>query len=200
MLRTTPKLLMEIFTKIIGYTLIFFLSPKWISGGWKEEHPIENRERRRKYLWFLDLTVAAAKSLQSCPTLHDPIDSSPPGSAIPGIFQERTLEWVAISFSNSWKWKVKVKSLSHVRLFATPWTAAYQVPPSMGFSRQEYWSGLPCPEIHPKGLWLLLATNSFGVVLPRKKWEIFKEKVINVIYFNCGNNVTAFKDWSPTQT
>ena len=64
---------------------------------------------------------------------------------IPGILQARTLEWVAISFSNAWKWKLKVKSLSHVRLFATPWTAAYQAPPSMGFSRQEYWSGVPSP-------------------------------------------------------
>ena len=72
--------------------------------------------------------AAAAKSLQSCLTLCDPTDSSPPGSAIPGILQARTLEWVAISFSNVWKWKVKVKSLSHVRLFATPWTAAHQAP------------------------------------------------------------------------
>ena len=87
------------------------------------------------------LHVAAAKSLQSCPILCDPIDGSPPGSPVPGILQARTLEWVAISFSNAWKWKVKVKSLSHVRLFGTPWTAAYQAPPSMGFSRQEYWSG-----------------------------------------------------------
>ena len=86
---------------------------------------------------------AAAKSLQSCPTLWDPIDSSPPGSPVPEIHQARTLEWVAISFSNGWKWKVKVKSLSRVRLLATPWTAAHQAPPSMGFSRQEYWSGLP---------------------------------------------------------
>ena len=70
---------------------------------------------------------------------------SPPGSPVPGILQARTLEWVAISFSNAWKWKVKVKSLSHVWLFATPWTAAYQAPLSMGFSRQEYWSGMPLP-------------------------------------------------------
>ena len=77
--------------------------------------------------------------------LCDPIDCSPPGSPIPGILQARTLEWVAISFSNAWKWKVGVKSLSHVQLLATPWTAAYQAPPSMGFSRQEYWSGLPLP-------------------------------------------------------
>ena len=89
--------------------------------------------------------LAAAKSLQSCPTLCDPIDGSPPGSAIPGILQARTLEWVAISFSNAWKWEVKVKSLSCVWLFTTPWTAAYQAPPSMGFSRQENWSGLPLP-------------------------------------------------------
>ena len=89
--------------------------------------------------------AAAAKSLQSCPTLCDPIDGSPPVSPIPGILQARTVEWVAISFSNAWKWKVKVKSLSHVRLLATPWTAANQAPPSMGFSRQEYRSGMPLP-------------------------------------------------------
>ena len=87
--------------------------------------------------------AAAAKSLQSCPTLCDSIDGSPPGSPVPGILQARTLEWVAISFSNAWKWKVKVKSLSRVRPSATPWTAAFQAPPSMGFSRQEYWSGVP---------------------------------------------------------
>ena len=75
----------------------------------------------------------------------DPIDGSPPGSPIPGILQARILEWVAISFSNAWKWKVKVKSPNHVRPLATPWTAAYQAPPSLGFSRQEYWSGLPLP-------------------------------------------------------
>ena len=87
--------------------------------------------------------AAAAKSLQSCLTLWDPMDSSPPGSAAPGILQARTLGWVAISFSNSWKWKVKVKSLIRVRPSATPWTAAFQAPTSMGFSRQEYWSGMP---------------------------------------------------------
>ena len=91
--------------------------------------------------------AAAAKSLQSCPTLCYPIDGSPPGFPVPGIVQARTLEWVAISFSNAWKWKVKVKSLSHVRFLATPWTAAYQAPPSMGFSRQEYWSGVPMPSL-----------------------------------------------------
>ena len=86
-----------------------------------------------------------AKSLQSCPTLCDPIGGSLAGSPVPGIVQARTLEWVAISFSNAWKWKVKVKSLSRVRLLATPWTAAYQAPLSMGISRQEYWSGVPLP-------------------------------------------------------
>jgi len=87
--------------------------------------------------------AAAAKLRQSCPTLCGPIDGSPQGSAIPGIFQARTLGWIAISFSNAWKWKVKVKSLSRIRLLATPWTAPHQIPPSMGFSRQEYWSGVP---------------------------------------------------------
>ena len=94
---------------------------------------------------------AAAKSLQSCPTLCDPIDGSPPGSPAPGILQARTLEWVAISFSNAWKWKVKVKSLSRARPLATPWTTAYQAPPSMGFSRQEYWSGVPLPSLNENG-------------------------------------------------
>ena len=112
-----------------------------------------------KFSWFtycwslacriLSITLlvcaAAAKLLQSCPTLCDPIDGSPPGSPIPGILPARTLEWVAISFSNSWNWKVKGKSLSHVWLLATPWTTAYQALLSMGFSRQEYWSGVPLP-------------------------------------------------------
>ena len=96
-----------------------------------------------KYAQVID--AAAAKLLQSCPTLCDPVNGSPSGSPVPGILQGRTLEWVAISFSNAWKWKVKVKSLSRVRLLATPWTAAHQAPSSMGFSRQEYWSGLPLP-------------------------------------------------------
>ena len=94
---------------------------------------------------FHNAAAAAAKSLQSCLTLCDPIDGSPPGSPVPGILQARILEWVAISFSNAWRWKVKVKSLSPLRLWATPWTTAYRAPPSMGFSRQEYWSGMPLP-------------------------------------------------------
>ena len=103
------------------------------------------------HICFICLTYsisAAAKSLQSCPTLCDPIDGSPPGCPVPGILQARTLEWVAISFSNAWKWKVKVKSLSRVRPSATPWIAAFQAPPSMGFSRQEYWSGVPLPSLY----------------------------------------------------
>ena len=102
----------------------------------------------QQYMHACSTTTAAAKSPQLCPTLHDHIDGSPPGSPVPGILQARTLEWVAISFSNAWKWKVKVKSLSHIQLFPTPWTAAYQAPLPMGFSRQEYWSGLPLPSLH----------------------------------------------------
>ena len=93
------------------------------------------------WLKIATAAAAAAKLLQSCPTLCNPIDGSPPGSPVPGILQARTLEWVAIFVSNARKWKAKVKSLSPVRLLATPWTAAHQAPPSMGFSRQEYWSG-----------------------------------------------------------
>ena len=118
------------------------------------------------------LCAAAAKSLQSCPTLCDPIDSSPPGSPAPGILQARTLEWVAISFSNAWKWKVKVKSLSRVRPSATPWTAAFQAPPSMGFSRQEYWSGVPLP---PPVYTIYLPTFTYSHIQPvvadfKAKW------------------------------
>ena len=94
---------------------------------------------------FLDSITTTTKSLQSCQTLCDPMDCSLPGFSVHGILQARTLECVAISFSNAWKWKVKVKSLSRVQLFATPWTTAYQAPPSTGFSRQEYWSGVPLP-------------------------------------------------------
>ena len=72
--------------------------------------------QNKKFVFSLNLSAAAAKSLQLCPTLCDPIDGSPPGFPVPGILQARTLEWVAISFSNAWQWKVKVKSLSHVWL------------------------------------------------------------------------------------
>ena len=103
-----------------------------------------------------DSAAAAAKSLQSCLTLCDPIDGSPPGSPVPGILHARTMEWVAISFSNAGKWKVRVESLSRVWLLATPWTAAHQAPPSMGFSRQEYWSGVPLPSPTNRDKWSYL--------------------------------------------
>ena len=112
-------------------------------------------------LYIFYSLLCYTKSLQSCPTLCDSIDGSPPGFPIPGILQARTLEWVAIAFSNAWKWKVKVKSLSRVRLLATPWTVAYQAPPSMGFSRQEYWSGVPFYS-------LFLCKNPTPVPLPGK--------------------------------
>ena len=118
--------------------------------------------------------AAAAKSLQSCPTLCDPIDGSPPGSPIPGILQARTLEWVAISFSNAWKWKLKVKSLSRVRLFATPWTAAYQASLTMGFSRQEYWSWVPSPSPRRFQTWL-----SWKMVVPRTQIGNFQRKAFS---------------------
>ena len=110
------------------------------------------RYASRSFIWinrsvihFMTAAAAAAKLLLSCPTLCNPIDGSPSGSPVLGILQARTLEWVAISFSNAWKWKVKVKPLSRIQLLATSWTAAYQAPPCMGFSRQEYWSGVPLP-------------------------------------------------------
>ena len=124
--------------------------------------------------------AAAAKSLQSCPTLCDPIDSSPPGSAVPGILQARTLEWVAISFSIAWKWKVKVNSLSCDRLVATPWTAAYQAPPSMGFSRQEYWSGLPLP---PEKPWFRHSGTDFRPLASRTVKEQILIKSPHLWYF-----------------
>ena len=103
--------------------------------------------------------------LQSCPTLCDPIDGSPPGSPVPGILQARTLEWVGTSFSNAWKWKVKVKSFSCVRPSATPWTAACQAPPSMGVSRKEYWNGVPGPSPYWR-ISPIISTMDLGQWLP----------------------------------
>ena len=120
-----------------------FLKPAWTSGSSRFTNCWSLAWIILSITLLVCAAATAAKSLQSCLTLCDPIDCIPPGSPIPGILQARTLEWVAISFSNTWKWKVKVKSLSRVWLFATPWTKAYQAPPSMGFSRQEYWSGVP---------------------------------------------------------
>ena len=110
--------------------------------------------------------AAAAKSLQSCLTLCDPTDGSPPGSPIPGILQARTLGWVAISLLQCMKEKGKVRSLSRVQLLATPWTAAYQAPPSMGFSRQEYWSGVPLPSPHFMYSSVLILYSYFISLLP----------------------------------
>ena len=131
-------------------------------------------------------TAAAAKSLQLCLTVCDPIDGSPPGSPVPGILQARTLEWVAISFSNAWKWKVKVKSLSRVQLLATPWTAAYQAPPSMGFSRQEYWSGVPLPS----PFWMLTLHNSLHtyIIINCSIWLDFHQP--------CGRETFFFEDYA----
>ena len=109
-----------------------------------------------------------AKSLQSCPTLCDPLDDSPRGSPVPGILQARTLEWVAIYFSNAWKWKVKGKSLSRVWLLSTPWTAAHQAPLSIGFSRQEYWSGVPLPSHCPQVTYLQMGKIVYNMGLG---WE-----------------------------
>ena len=131
---------------------------KWEDGETFRELSIQWQNRT-----LTPNSAAAAKSLQSCPTLCYPIDGSPPGSPVPGILQARTLEWVVISFSNGWKWKVKGKSLSRVWLLATPWTAAYQAPPSMGFSRQEYWSGvlLPSPNSILKEMSILIFNKKF---------------------------------------
>ena len=117
--------------------------------------------------------AAAAKSLQSRPTLCDPIDGNLPGSPVPGILQARTLEWVAISFSNAWKWKVEVKLLSRVWPSATPWTAAFQAPLSIGFSRQEYWSGVPLPS--PWSLcYLLVILTIFQMPHQQKSYNLLK--------------------------
>ena len=140
--------------------------------------------------------AAAAKSLQLCLTLCDPIDGLLPGSSVPGILHARTLEWVAISFSSAWKSKVKVKSLSHVQLLATSWTAAYQAPPSMGFSRQEYWSGVPLPS--PGGfpyflqfksefdnkefmIWATVSSQSYFCWLCRASPSLVAKNIINLI-------------------
>ena len=143
---------------------------------------------------FLEEISAAAKLLRSCPILCDPIDGSPPGSAIPGILQARTLEWVAISFSNAWMWKVKVKSLSRVQLSGTPWTAAYQAPPSMGFSRQEYWSGVPLPSLcFPSRVSLFSGTS------PPAKWPpiyivpLFSHNIKYLSFLELQQN-----PWAPT--
>ena len=133
--------------------------------------------------------AAAAKSLQSCPTLCDPIDGSPPGSFVPEILQARTLEWVAISFSNAWKGKVKVKSLSRGQLLVAPWTVAYQAPPSMGFPKQECWSGVPLPSLFPTLTPTILSYPYLVIPLPTPERRLFFYSMIALIhlrgeYFN----------------
>ena len=137
-------------------------------------------------------TTAAAKSLQSCLTLCDPIDPpGPSGSPVPGILQARTLEWVAISFSNAWKWKMKVKLLSHVRLFVTPWTAAYQAPPPMGLSRQEYWSGLPLPS--PLMWWV-----SANLLKDLMKQNVCVRQL--ALWLSLGWDIDLLWPWTQTET
>ena len=149
--------------------LIIEAVPSFVSRiKWCKE---KTRKWRKSVLW---LGLLLLLSLQSCPTLCDPIDSSTPGSPVPGILQARILEWVAISFSNAWKWKVKVKSLGRVRPSATPWTAAYQAPPSMGFSRQEYWSGV---RVKKNRLW---------------GWAVSRHWSNSVVFLDGKNNTVAF--------
>ena len=140
--------------------------------------------------------AAAAKSLQSCLTLCDPIDRSPPGSLVPGILQARTLEWVAISFSNARKWKLKMKPLNRARLLATPWIAAYQAPPSMEVSRQEYWIGMPLPSP---------VVYAFAVKLKKKVIAKTRVKELSFWFFNefynfmilliCNYQIQGQRDW-----
>ena len=161
--------------------------PWWRSTT--KSHPGERPGVGRGGLWNgMEARQQTAKSLQSCPTLCDPIDGSPPGSPVPGILQARTLEWVAISFSNAWRWKVKVKSLSPIQLLATPWTTAYQAPLSIGFSRQEYWSGVPLPSPGSRGrLWTkeiqIINVASFvnSVLGSLGTFCLHKDKVLKVI-------------------
>ena len=136
------KWLCRLFIVLINVVLFFFFPLDF----WMLIQPLILRINLTwsSYIFLLYLAAAAAKSLQSCPTLCDPIDSSPPGSGVPGILQARTLEWVAISFSNAWRRKVKVKSLSRVWLLATPWTAAYQAPLSMDFPGKNTGVGCHC--------------------------------------------------------
>ena len=156
----------------------------WISSGLENpmgrevwQATVDRAAKTQTWLkWLSTHTVATtAKLLQLCPTLCDPINGNPPGSLVTGTLQARTLEWVAISFSNAWKWKVKVKSLSRVWLVMTPWTVAHQALPSMGFSRQEYWSGVPSPSPHTH-----LSTNFFYCVF--SPWNAFYSIII--LFFN----------------
>ena len=121
---------------------------------------------------------------ESCPTLSDPMDCSLPGSSVHGIFQTRVLEWVAIAFSNAWKWKVKGKSLSHVQLSGTPWTAAHQAPPSMGFSRQEHWSGVPLPSPYVTLLLIFAFLNCLLSVITQLLRLLIEKNSKNIWRYN----------------
>ena len=160
---------------------------------------------------FITAAAATAKSLHSCPTLCNPIDSSPPGSPVPGTLQarilewkkkkNRILEWVAISFSNAWKWKVKVKSLSCVRLLVISWTAAYQAPPCMGFSRQEYWSGLPLPSPVHNSNNLQTVQMSIHEEQPNKPCDVFtaQSKHLTTVLHTPGRNFNKITiPWKPS--
>ena len=146
-------------------------------------------EEELKSLLMKVKAAAAAKSLQSCPTLCDPIDGSPPGSPVPGILQARTLEWVAISFSNAQKWKVKVKLLSCVWLLVTPWTAAHQAPPSMDFPAKSTGVGCHCllqkvkEESEKVGLKLNIQKTKIMASGPIVSWQIDGETVETVADF-----------------
>ena len=136
-------------SRMSGSRWVWVITSSWLSWSWRSF--LYSSSVYSCHLFLISSASVTAKSLKSCPTLCDPRDGSPTGSPVPGILQARTLEWVAVSFSNAWKWKVKVKvkSLSLIQLLATPWTAAYQAPLPMGFSRQEYWSGVPLPSPVP---------------------------------------------------
>ena len=130
----------------VGFPFLLWLHKAW---AWVSENYLRGQLPAMLVFYILETTEKLLLLLLSLFSLIlcDPIDGSPPGPAVPGILQARTLERVAMSFSNAWKWKVKVKSLNHVWLFETPWTAAHQAPLSLGFSRQENWSGLPLPSL-----------------------------------------------------
>ena len=154
--RTCTHLLLQ---ELQNYNLLLINHQQENVGSQQKKIPYIQGQRRSPSKM---VAAAAAKSLQSCPTLCDPIDGSPSGSNVPGILQARTLEWVAISFSNAWKWKVKVKSLSRVQLLATPWTAAY-LPgssiPGIFQARVLEWAAIafsPSPPNPPWGYLLLL--------------------------------------------
>ena len=129
---------------------------------------------------------------QLCPTLCNPIDGSPPGSSVPGILQARTLEWVALSFSNAWKWKVKVKLLTRVQLLATPWTLAYEAPPSIGFPRQEYWSGVPLPS--PVVAWDIF--NCIMWTLGCDVWDLLPWPGMEPRFPSSALGVQSFSHWT----